>query len=455
VVLLSRLRSDPVFAGLPCLRLFATVLTLAATTVVASPTATATAMSTAGRTRCARSGTTVQAPTGPSAALQVVQTADGSKPEIAMSVYPRPNGPPGGSNPWSQWGQGLVLSDGRFVSAMGDHRGVDGDSYLFIFDPATETLTRFTDVLTQVRHQRGETGYGKIHAQIVAGPCGEVYVATYWGDRDEVHYGGDYRGDLLFRLDPSDLTLHPLGAPVPEHGIPSLASLGRGIVYGEAALPEQPEPERDHEQGAFFAYDVRKERVVFRSDDLEHALFRNVMIDAKDRAYVAGEDGHLLVYEPGASDLRRLDQPLPGGGFLRASTRPAPNGTVYGVTQYPDRFFALNPDGNIRDLGAANGYTASLALAPDGSRFYYVPGAHGDAFELGTPVMAVDTRTGAQTVVARLNPLAEDHLGLILGGSYDLAVADHGRTLYIGLNAGKTRDDPWGEVVLAVVTLSS
>lgn len=438
------------------LRMVATALLVAATTASGSATATG-ATTTTARSRCATAdpAAATKLPSGPSSTLQVVQPATGGDRAIAMAVYPRPERPPGGSNPWSQWGQGLVLPDGRFISAMGDHRGIDGNSYLFVFDPAAGRLTRFADVLSQVPHEAGEPGYGKIHAQIVPGPCGEAYVATYWGDRDEVHYGTNYRGDLLFRLDPDDLSLESLGVPVPEHGIPSMASLGRGIVYGEAALPLELERDDDHDQGAFFAYDVRKRKVVFRSDDLEHSLFRNVMLDARGRAYVAGEGGHLLVFTPGARELQRSAQQLPGGGSLRASTRPAPDGTVYGVTQDPDHFFALEPDGSFRDLGEAQGYTASLALAPDGSRFYYVPGAHGDAFELDTPVIAVDTRTGEQTVVARLDPLAEQHLGLTLGGTYSLAVDAKGTRLYVGLNAGRQRDDPWGEVVLAVVSLAS
>jgi hypothetical protein len=373
-----------------------------------------------------------------------------------MVRYPRPDRPPGGTNPWSQWGQGLVLADGRFVSALGDHLGADGNSYLFVFDPKTGALTRFTDVLSHVQHTPGDWGYGKIHAQIVPGPCGDAYLATYWGSRTDLAYTAGYRGDLLFRLDPSDLSLQPLGVPVPEHGIPSLAARGRnGLVYGEATLPEAPDPDRHHDQGAFFVYDVRRQQVVFRSDDPSHAEFRNILLDAKGRAYVAGENGGLLVYERGAAALRPLDQRLPGGGYLRASTAPAPDGTVYGVTEAPEELFAMAADGTIRDLGAAKGYTASLVLDPDGSRFFYVPGAHGDAYEQGTPVIAVDTATGAQTVVTELNGLAEQHLGLTLGGSYSVAIDRQGTTLYVGLNAGATRDDPWGEVVLAVVKLTS
>ena len=67
--------------------------------------------------------------------------------------------------------------------------------------------------------------------------------------------------------------------------------------------------------------------------------------------------------------------------------------------------------------------------------------------------MAVDTRSGEQSVLVELNQLAEDQLGLTLGGSYSVAFDPKARVLYVGLNAGETRDDPWGEVVLAVITL--
>ena len=177
-------------------------------------------------------------------------------------------------------------------------------------------------------------------------------------------------------------------------------------------------------------------------------------------AFVAGENGELLVYEPGSDKLRDSGVKLPGGGPLRASTRPAPDGTVYGVTQAPDdqsreMFFALAPDGSIRSLGEARGYTTSLAMAADGSRFYYVPGAHGDSGLQGTPVIEVDTKTGSQRVVTKLDPLSKETLGLSLAGSYDVALDTSRHRLFVGLNAGKTDDNPWGEVVLAIIDLGS
>jgi hypothetical protein len=365
-------------------------------------------------------------------------------------VYPRPESR---GDPWSQWGQGLVLPDGRFVAAMGDHLGRDGNSHLFVYDPERRRMTRFTDVLANVDHTDGEWGYGKIHGQLVPGECGEVYLVTYWGTDQGIRFGGNYRGDVLFRLDTTALRLEPLGAPVPEHGIPSLAGFApEGLVYGEAVVPAPDDP-NGSKRGAFFAYDVATGEVEFRADDERLNGFRNVIVAADGTAYVSAAGSRLLVYEPGATELTEHPQPLPGG-FLRASTRPAPDGTVYGVTERPARLFAFRPDGAIDDLGAAAGYTASVALHPDGTRFFYVPGAHGDSAEQGTPLIAVDTDTGEQTTVVELNELAEEQLGLTVGGSYSVAVDPSDDRVYVGLNAGADRDEPWGEVVLVVVDLT-
>ena len=268
-------------------------------------------------------------PQGPSATTRVVQPA-GDGVQVSMVLYPRPER---AAKLWTQWGQGLVLPDGRFVSAMGDHEGADGNSYLFVYDPATQRITRIGDVLSRTDHVPGGWGFGKVHGQIVAGRCGEAYIATYWGTRADMEYTSTYRGDVLFRLDPVTLELQELGAPLEKHGIPSLAGSRRlGLVYGEAADPTPP-TDLGREQGAFFVYDTERERVIFRSDDVDHTLFRNVMVDAAGRAYVAREDGRLLMYEPGADRLVALDAKLPHAGMLRASTRPAADGTVYGVTQ--------------------------------------------------------------------------------------------------------------------------
>jgi hypothetical protein len=369
-------------------------------------------------------------------------------PTVRGGVYPRPDYE---GNPWSQWGQGVVLPDGRFISALGDHLGPDGNSFIYEYDPADDRLTQISDVLSLTDHRDGEWGYGKIHAQMVAGPCGEVFAATYWGTVSDLVYEGNYRGDLLLRLDPADRTVENLGLILEGHGVPSMAGWADGgLLYAEAADPDLFDPQR----GALVVLDMTTGEQVFATPDEEdHRGFRALAVDAVGRVMFSRSDGSLARWDPATGDVVETDIDLPGI-FLRAATPPAPDGTVYLATQNPDRFFALEADGDLRELGQAEGYTTSLALAPDGSRFWYVPDAHGGAAEKGTPVIEVDTRTGDQRVVVELDPLARDALGLSLGGTYNVAVDAAGSTLYLGMNAAEPdAEDPFGEVVLVIVEL--
>jgi hypothetical protein len=379
----------------------------------------------------------------------LVTLADGDDgPAVRGAVYPRPDYE---GELWSQWGQGVVLGDGRFISAIGDHAATDGNSFFYEYDPADDRLTRIGDVLPLSDHQDGETGYGKVHAQMVAGPCGEVYAATYWGSQGSVVYGGNYGGDVLLRLDTAERTIENMGVILEEHGVPSLAGWADGgLLYAEAANPEMHDPQR----GALAVLDMATGEQIFTTPDEEsHRGFRAMAVDQDGRVLFSRDDGSVARWDPSTGSVGETDISLPGD-FLRAATQPDPDGTVYLVTQSPDMLFALEADGELRELGAAAGYTTSLAMAPDGSRLWYVPDAHGGAAESGTPVIEVDTATGEQHAVVELDPLARDALGLSLGGTYNVAVDADGSTLYLGLNAAEPgAESLFGEVVLVVVEL--
>jgi sugar lactone lactonase YvrE len=380
---------------------------------------------------------------GPSATLAPMGEHGGVT--VAAAVYPRPDYD---GNPWSQWGQGVVLPDGRFVSAMGDEGTTDADSFIFEYDPTTNKLTRTADVLSIAGHTKGDFGYGKIHAQMRLDPCGTVYAATYWGSQDKVDYSGSYSGDLLMTYDPATHTLHKVAVPFEHHGIPSLAAwFPGGLLYMEAADPDQ----QTQKGGSFTVWDLAKGKLVFQNADVDHEGYRNIIVDATGKAYFAGTPGKMNVFDPAKMKLTGTVD-VPGGGTLRGSTPPAPDGTVYAVTQNPSEFFAMASDGSMRDLGAAQDYTTSLALDPDGSRFFYVPGAHGKGAKVGTPLVQVDTQTGKQTELVALNDLIEGKLHLTVGGSYDVAYDAASKTVYVGLNAGEVGGKSnFGEVVLAAV----
>ncbi len=369
--------------------------------------------------------------------------ADG--PGIRAVVYPHPDYR---GKPWSQWGQGVVLADGRFLSAIGDHFGADGNSFIYEYDPATSTLVQIADVLSLVDHTAGEWGYGKIHAQMVELGCGEVYLSTYWGSRRNLTYTDEYQGDLLFRLDPAGRTSAEVGVILPEHGVASMAGWSHGgLLYAEAADPF------GQKTGSFVVLDAATGGQVFEDADDAHGGYRAVAVDAAGRAYITWNETSLARYDPDTNTLTPLDVTMPGG-ILRAVTVPDANGTIFAATRDPAVFFSLTEDGTITELGPARGYTTSIALSPDGSRFYYVPDAHGGAWREGTPLIAVDTTTGEEAVIAELQPIVGEALGLKLGGTYNVAVDESGSRIYVGLNAGELAGgESFGEVVLVVVTL--
>jgi hypothetical protein len=204
----------------------------------------------------------------------------------------------------------------------------------------------------------------------------------------------------------------------------------------------------------FFVYDLTTRKVIFQSEQPSGTPgFRNILVDGSGRAWFSTGDHEVAVYDPSSNSLASEHKTIPGS-FLRASTSVAPDGTVYGVTSEPDVLFKVTRDGEVHEMGRARGYTASLAMSPDGSQLFYVPDAHGDSFKQDTPVIAVDTATGTDRVVVKLNDLAEQHLDLRLGGSYDVVLDPTGSRLFVGLNAGDAnRRDAFGAVVLAIVNV--
>jgi hypothetical protein len=382
---------------------------------------------------------------GDSTDVVEVGTVDGVT--VRAGLYPLPQGR---GDPWSQWGQGVVLPSGRFVSAVGDHLGVDGNSWFYEYDPESDRLVRTADVSEALGQVAGDWGYGKVHAQMALDPCGEVVAATYWGTRRDLVVGGSYQGDHLMRYDPATSELTSLGVPVAGHGIPSMAISPDGRhVFGEAV-----DPESRPDAGAFFAADATTGEVIFRSDDDRHIGFRSILVGPDGAAYFSGGDGRLLRYEPGTDGLTAARSELPGE-WLRAASSVTADGSVFGVTRRPDRLFEMTADGDIVDMGPAEGYVASVALSPDGSTLYYVPDAHGGSWMNGTPLIAVDTTSGEHEVLVELNPLIEPALGVRVGGTYNVAVDPQTGRIYVGLNASAVGSDDvettLGSVVLAVV----
>lgn len=376
----------------------------------------------------------------------VEMTEIGSDGELRMwaAEYPVP-GPTDGL--WSQWGQGVVGADGQHYSGVGDHLGADGNSYLFRYNPSSRRLERFSDVLSLVDHQPGAWGYGKIHAQMVADQCGSVWAFTYWGTRRDLEYGNGYEGDLLIEIDTLEQTIMTHGAVAGRRGVPSMIGVDGGrYLVGEAVDPASND-------GDLLLFDTATGEVVRHVDDPRHIGFRALARDADDKVLYSVGSGELGAIDASTGEIDEVDSTLPTegeGDFLRASTPPSPSGTFFGVTKDSETIFAMDRDGSVETLGPSDGYTASLAMSEDGTSIYWLPGAHGDAWEDGAAIRVMDTTTGEVEAVVELREPFEEHLGLLPGGTYSI-VYDEGR-LILGVNASPLDDDSgFGTAVLVVI----
>src|SRR5947208_476861 len=122
---------------------------------------------------------------------------------------------------WSSWGDGCVAKNGKYYTSVGDHLGLDANSYVYEYDPATKLLHRVVDVLRAIGHMLGLYGHGKIHSGIHQAADGKLYFSTYWGKPKEVDaaFTKGYPGSLLLRFDPKPGKTENLGAIAPEQGL--------------------------------------------------------------------------------------------------------------------------------------------------------------------------------------------------------------------------------------------
>lgn len=148
----------------------------------------------------------------PAATLPPHTTAT-TPPIVDFAPYPRPNY---AGKPWSQWGAALFASNRRFYCAIGDHYGLDGNSYVYEYDATSKRLTLVGDTQTAINHLPGSWGHGKIHGQINEGNDGFIYMPTYWGSRRNLVFSGSYKGSVILRYPVRSLIG---GAPPDESGL--------------------------------------------------------------------------------------------------------------------------------------------------------------------------------------------------------------------------------------------
>ncbi len=363
-----------------------------------------------------------------------------------VDVLVIPDLPDGGRGTlWSSWGDGCVASNGKYYTSVGDHRGMDGTSRVYEYDPASKSLQLLVDVA------KVQKGHGKIHAGIHEHD-GALWFATYWGKPREMDFTGEYQGSILLRLEPASGKVENLGAIVPKRGLPaSNFDPARGLLYFHAVTTDGGDL-----QDSLAVYDVKARRVICSAGGNMTGK-RAFLRDLAGRVYFSCRDGTLGVYGPDQGATAATKIRLPEGASLRAGAAALKSGPLFGMTG-AGRLFSLDPrTEEVKDLGpnlADGDYTAVMASSPDGKWVYFVPGAHGSSSRHGTPVVQVDTATGRRKVLAFLHAPVREKLKHHLGGTYSLQVDAAGERLFITFNGAPVsggKQEAFGQPSIVVV----
>lgn len=378
-------------------------------------------------------------------------------PRVDFLFYP---GQTYRGNPWSNWSDGCVLN-GRYYSALSDHRSPQGSGYLYEYDPGAKKIR----VLASVKQFLQEGGHlasnelytaGKIHARVQAGKDGWIYYATHRGNPREASDTNGYRGDWILRTwpDPDSAKVKTeivMAYPVPKHSMPAAAlDAERMILYlGTAAGPNATN------QGVLFAAvdTAARQTLLVASNGFDRyaMLARStgrVYWGAKGEAKGAAVTG--WKYDPATKAVSAC----PAVPHVRACTDETADGKIYGVSGNACEIWAFDTrtetlatvgDGAV----GANTYVTSLDIDPAGRYLYYVPGAHGGGPKEGTPVVQFDLKTKTRKVLCFMNALSGD-VGATFEGTFSTALNEKGDTLFVTWNMGRPKWDCCGMTAIAI-----
>ena len=336
---------------------------------------------------------------------------------------------------WSSWGDGRLASNGKYYLAIGNHLDLKagrGESRVYEFDPPTKMLRLVVDV-RQIIPDPNLAG-GKIHGRIEEAADGSLYFATYWGKvPKDPDWEAGFRGSVLLRFDPTTGKAESLGVPVPKQGLPaSIIDRGRGFLYFYAVY-----------SGDIIAYDIAARSVRYRGGGERQSGSRAFMLDSAGNVYFSTPEGGLARYDPETSKVAVTKARLPGadagrGNALRAATRAASDGMIYGMTK-GGTLFGFDPKREtIADLGPNLGergdYTAVMVLSPDERYIYYAPGAHGSGARTGVPVIQYEIGGKRRKVLAFLGPVLRERCRYNMGGTYNMQISPDGGRLFATFN---------------------
>lgn len=384
----------------------------------------------------------------PPASLADAQVAK-TPPVVDFLYYP---GQEYTGNPWSNWGDGVVIQD-KYYSSIGDHKAPSGNAFVYEYDAAAKMLRKIVDVRKVLTVSEGQYTPGKIHGRLDMGSDGWLYFSTHRGSTKVTTDEYGYKGDWIIRHNPqtsaSEIVAH---GPVGKFCIPcSVLDPDRLIFYGGAVAGDNSD-----KRNLFFAYDVRARKLLYSSEG------------GPDRYMLFSRSTHRVYFTPGvAGSMFRYDPeqgvpPVELGGQIgvRAATQETPQGYIYTVSKDDATIYRFDTKTEkVERIGSApvatQTYITSIDADPTGRYLYYIPGAHGGSEKDGSAIVQFDVTARTRKVIAFLHPFLKEKLGYTALGTFSSAVSPSGEMLYITWNGnlgGSRRGRPtWDVCALTVI----
>ena len=359
-------------------------------------------------------------------------------PEIDLAFHSDLGTAPVTRRLWSSWGDICLTRDGTVYVGIGDHgHDAEGDARCFIYrwDPGQKTLTRVVDMNEVIPPQPGQPAWSKVHAKIDEGADGKIYFCCTLNAGNDAgnpkyHWTDALPGAQLYQYDPkTGKTTVYASLPPRRCTATSLLDTERNIWWCnlEAGMGD-----------ALYGLDLATRKVMYQGEDGSVGFNRNFALATDGSLYFNGQEGKILHLEPKAGKISETGTVIAGSPGMRASTGQSSHGDFFGAAHATGQLFRYQPSSSTLEmLGPTWGkgeYTTIMLLSPDERFVYYLPGAHGQAFRYGTPVVQYEISTRTRKVLAFLAPALEEQIAYVPGGTYGVKLTPDGGTLYVNFN---------------------
>lgn len=338
---------------------------------------------------------------------------------------------------WSSWGDICVAGDGSVYCGIGDHgNDVGGDARCFIYRwlPDKRELVQVVDMSQVVPPMDGQPAWSKVHAKIDESADGRILFSCTLNDGNRAklpthHWNDSLPGGQLYAFDPKTGNTSVVTSLPPRRcTATSLIDRERNTWWCNLEAGEG---------NALWGFDLATSKPVFQSPD-GTIVFNRAFALARDGSIYFNAEQGMGKYDAASGKIVAVKASFKGSPGMRSATSESAAGVIYGTTHQTNQLFAFQPaNGELKLLGPtwlAGEYTTVTVLSP-GERFlYYLPGAHGRAWQSGTPVIQYEIASGRRKVLAFLAAALENELGYVPGGTYGAKLSADGGTLYVNFN---------------------